>query len=448
MKIPARIKKGFDLDEAIMMATFCNQIYDLYRYDDGSIDDSELEEIYNSIHHNQDWKFAHSIRHDRKAVRGFILRNHLREQYAVVFRGTILTDRGAFELTNAVSDLDWDLINYGSMADPTVKVVKGFYEGFDSVADQVKLFFKTILGQLTPKDFKEIESLETERQFACVKALADAGKIKLGSEFKEKVTTLIQKALEDEEIGNDDELKPIFEFLETSLLPLKSVPDKVDVYVTGHSLGGSLSKFCAIALRRWFGTETNSGLNIKAYPIGAPKIGNKAFANYFNRQMGEGTVYRIENTLDLMMRFPVPPPFPLSLFAGDNGLRIGNLFLGNFADVGELHTITGLGSQSISLGTGGALDLGLGIPYPHSFEAFLQLLKEEKAFWDQISQSVNLVLAPLLKSLLQEQLEEIIEFRNKDLKQDLASLLANNGFASYKKTETAVDEPIPFETSV
>ncbi|MBH8561397.1 lipase family protein [Nostoc sp. CENA67] len=439
--LPLKIKKGFSIDEAIALTRFCTQIYELYQYDDGGIDDEELRGIYNSIHHQQDWKFVHSIRNDRTAVRGVILKRDTGNQYVVLFRGTVVTERGALELTNFISDFDWELVSYGSNTDARVKVAKGFYEAFESVADQIKLFFKTILGKLTPKDFREIELLPVDRQFACLTALADAGRIRLDTEFQQESRKLIEQAIADEEIGNNDELKGILEFQEQKLSELTPLDGPLDIYITGHSLGGSLAKFAALALRRFFGPEAVSGVTLKAYALGSPKIGNKAFADYYNRQLEEGTVYRIENTLDFLMLIPFAPPFPLNALAGDAGLRLGNIYVGNYANVGQLHTITGIGSQSISLGTGGVIDLGFGVPYPHSYEAYLQLLQEQKQFWQTISQPLRSIFSPFLKELLQEQFEDFLEKTENDRK--LNKEVSSNGSAatpieSYTTTEDKI----------
>ena len=140
MKVPLTIRKGFNYDEALLMGKFCQQVYSIFQYDDGSVEDTELQEIYNSIHRNQDWKFVHSIRNDESNVRGFIAKKTTGHQYTVVFRGSIVTDRGAFELTDLVSDFDWDLVNYGSVTDKRIKVVKGFWEASESVCDQLEIF--------------------------------------------------------------------------------------------------------------------------------------------------------------------------------------------------------------------------------------------------------------------------------------------------------------------
>src|SRR5919202_1205857 len=157
MTIPLKLRRGFSFVEAILMGQFSKLAYDIFPYDDGSIDDTELKEIYNSMHRKQGWKFVHSIRNDETNVRGFILKRTGSNQYVVSFRGSILTDRGAIELTDIlVSDINWNFVKYGSMTDARIQVAKGFFEAFESVADRIKIFFKTLLNQLTLKDFEKL----------------------------------------------------------------------------------------------------------------------------------------------------------------------------------------------------------------------------------------------------------------------------------------------------
>ncbi|AOY79407.1 hypothetical protein BJP36_05215 [Moorena producens JHB] len=404
MNMPQNIKSGFSFHEAILMTKFCQQIYSVYQYDDGNVNDIEIQEIYNSLYRSQDWKFVHSIRNDESNVRGFIAKKTTGHQYTVVFRGSIVTDRGAFELTDLVSDFDWDLVNYGSVTDKRIKVVQGFLEASESVCDQLEIFFKTLLGKLRPKDFDKMHQMTYERQFACITAIADAGAIRLGNDFELAARALIEEAVADEELGNDDELTDILDFQQSRVLALEELKEPVEVYVTGHSLGGSLAFLGANALRRYFG----SAVMLKVYTIGAPKVGNESFANYYERQIGKGLTHRVENLLDIAPSMPLPPPFPLNMLAG-NGLRVGNLYLSNCSPVGELHTVMGLGSQGVSVDFGGAVEFLGGIPFPHGSDAYLQLLEEDHQRWQQLWRPIRNIVENFMNELLEEQTQAIKE---------------------------------------
>jgi len=419
--IPLKLQKGFSFDEALQMAEFCKQIYPIYQQDDGSVDDTEIEEIYNAVHGRQGWKFAHGIRNDDTNVRGLILKRQTTHQYAVVFRGSILTDRGSLELTDIATDMQWDLVKYGAMADPKIKVVEGLFRAFESVADEIGFFFKTLAGQLKPKDFQALQNFTPERKLACATAMANAGTLRLGSEFERQVKGLIAEALMDGEIGNNDELEQIIAVEKEALLGLEAIAEPLEVYTTGHSLGGGLAPLCALALKR---TLKPSTVNLKVYSIAAPKIGNEAFAEYYHQQIGEGMSYRVENWFDPVPNLPLPVPFPLSVFAS-NGLRIGDLYLGDSFPVGESHQVIGLGSQGVSVDFGGALEFLGGIPFPHSFDTYIQLLKEDQQRWQEFWRPIQNILGTFFKDLLKDQndeIQDILQEKIQPLRQELEQI--------------------------
>jgi len=68
------------------------------------------------------------------------------------------------------------------------------------------------------------------------------------------------------------------------------------IYFTGHSLGAAISILAAIEL------GVNTGLPITCYNFGDPRVGNKAFANYFNANIQ--TTWRMVNQRDLVPHLP------------------------------------------------------------------------------------------------------------------------------------------------
>lgn len=421
MTMPLNIRKGFSYDEALLLGKFCQQVYSIFQYDDGSIEDTELKEIYNSIHRNQDWKFIHSIRNDASNIRAFIVKKTNVHKYAVVFRGSIVTDRGSVELTDIlIADMDWDFVSYGSMTNAGIKVAQGFFEAFESVSDQIRIFFKTLLGQLKPLDFMDISNMTPERQFACATAMADAGGIRLGDDFEQEAKALIHKIVEDGELGNNDEFEEVLDYHKENLLELEEITTPVEVYVAGHSLGGGLANLCALALERLFVTLPDTDFVTKVYTFGGVKVGNQAFANYYNQHLGQGMSYRVENLLDTVPGVPFAPPFPLSAIAS-NGIRIGSLYLGNYSPVGEAHLIAGPGAQNFSVDFGGALGFMGGIPFPHGTDSYVMLLEEDRQLWQKMFAPIRNVLNPFLKELLEEQTQTLQKDINQ-LKKEVQSL--------------------------
>ncbi|MEM9923430.1 MAG: hypothetical protein AAF915_06735 [Cyanobacteria bacterium P01_D01_bin.50] len=421
MSIPVNIRKGFSYDEALLMGKFCQQVYTIFQYDDGCVENTELKQIYNSIHRDRGWKFIHSIRNDETNVRGIILKRNNCQQYTVVFRGSILTDKGNVELTDIlVSDLDWDFVNYGSMTISGIKVAKGFFEAYESVSDEIKIFFKTLLGKLKSIDFVEIDKMTPARKFACITAMADAGGIRLGADFQREATNLIHKIVEDKELGNDGELEEVLHYKEKKLLELEPIDTPVEIYVTGHSLGGGLANLCGLALERCFINLPDTQVVTKVYTFGGVKVGNQAFANYYNQELGEGMSYRVENLFDVVPGIPFPPPFPVNIFT-NNGIRIGSLYLGNYASVGEVHTVMGLGAQNFSVDFGGALSFMGGIPFPHGPDSYVTLLEEDRLRWQKLFAPIRNILSPFLQELLQEE-TQVLKKDLKELKTRLQAL--------------------------
>ena len=83
------------------------------------------------------------------------------------------------------------------------------------------------------------------------------------------------------------------------------------------------------------------------------------------------------------------PPFFISMLAPE-GVRIGNFYLGKYANGGEAITVLGIGSQSASLSFGGIVELPASIPFPHSTETYINLLKEQKQFWYQLTRPLKI----------------------------------------------------------
>nr|AQX77697.1 NocS [Nodularia sp. HBU26] len=402
-----KLRKGFSFDEAILMTTLSKYAFDFFEYDDESVDDVELKSIYKAIYKNQGWELIHTIRHDKMNIRGLILKNTrsaVAHQYAISLRGTSFGYKGSVvSLDNIVSDVDWKLIDYGALSVQRAKVVQGIHLGFESVADQIQYFFKTLRGELKPSDFRRLHQLHPLRKFACLTALADAGAIRMGAEFEQQAHGLIEKVLADGEVDDDEELEKILQFLEEQLLSeLSPLTEPIEVWVTGFSLGGALSQLAALSLRRWFGSADAGGLLIKVYAIASPKIANQPFIDFYNQQIGAELCYRIENALDIVPTYPYDPPFPISAIAPE-GLKLGNLFLGKYANGGEAITIMGIGGQSVSISIPGLFSFPFTVPFPHSPETYIPLLQEQKQFWEQLARPVKDIARPFLLELLRDE---------------------------------------------
>ena len=410
MNLPKKMTSEFSWDEAIFLAKLSKEVYEVFQHKK-SLEGAELKELYNLLYTKEDWDLVHIISNNDTNIRGLIFKHQSYHQYAVVFRGSILTENGILELTDMVTDVQWELVKYGANSSQKIRAVQGFLSAYESVADQIKIFFKTLTGQLEPEDFQELKQLNIERRLACVGAIADAGAVRLGASFGQQVREAIFQGLKNQGIYSNNGVQSNLE-LEQSLIDLGPVTDRLEVYVTGHSLGGCLANFCALSLKQQI---KNDRLHPKVYTFGTPKVGNQYFADYYDREIGKGFSYRIENSLDIAPRMPLPLPFPLNLIAG-SGIRVGEFYLGDYAGVGEVHAVTGLGSQGVSVNFGGALEFLGGIPFPHSFDTYIQLLEQQQQLWTDLLRPVRSIMADLIGQLLQGQNSEITDNLQQEIK--------------------------------
>lgn len=83
----------------------------------------------------------------------------------------------------------------------------------------------------------------------------------------------------------------------TILQYIATHPDKKQVYVCGHSLGGALATLCAVDVQYNYPSK-----EVFCYPSGNPKVGNKAFVRSYNT--------RVPDTIRTYMRTDLVPTLP------------------------------------------------------------------------------------------------------------------------------------------
>jgi hypothetical protein len=233
--------------------------------------------------------------------------------------------------------------------------------------------------------------------------MASAAGILFGADLEQKIRKVLTVALEH---GDFDDLELKLEgVIKARATELRSDIQKtpMDIYITGHSLGGAMSVLCAPILKRLLSTVNNCDFKLKVYTVGTPKAGNQHFIDFYNNYIGKNFHYRVENVLDPVVHLPLPPPFPFSIFAA-NGLRIGDLYFSECGGVGTPHRLFGLGNANASLDFGGALQIPGGIPFPHSFDGYVDLLEEDKQRWENLWQPIEGFLGNFFQDImLQEQ---------------------------------------------
>ncbi len=70
--------------------------------------------------------------------------------------------------------------------------------------------------------------------------------------------------------------------------------------ITGHSLGGAIAALCAVDLQYNFGQK----IAIDVYTFGAPRVGNDAFSDSYNRRIPN--TWRVVNGWDAVTGLPAP----------------------------------------------------------------------------------------------------------------------------------------------
>ena len=82
------------------------------------------------------------------------------------------------------------------------------------------------------------------------------------------------------------------------------IPDVCNnnIHISGHSLGGALAYVCAVDIH-----STTKNKNIKVFTIGAPRPGNKAFADYFSKNIPFAVRYI--NKGDIITKLPLHSKF-------------------------------------------------------------------------------------------------------------------------------------------
>jgi len=463
IKVPQVFKKGFSFDEAILLSQMCKRAYAVFPESFGSIDGKDILESYNATYKNEDWTMIFPLRNFVRGIRAMVLKHKTSQTYALAFRGTVATQQGVIDITNFLSDFNSTLVNYGDLgdlADQRIKVIQGISEDYESIEQEILMFFKILaLGKIEAEDWEVLRrnDLVFEQRVAIGVSLAAAIGIVLGSEFQTALMKLLQQFIndfqssplkelgyykekagnqlaetvnfnnlckellypcEDKEIGLEqlqqqftekfkhlhfekDDRHP--EQLNICGTPLKHI----NVYVAGHSQGAAVADFCTLSIKHYLNGFPQLSHRLKSYKIGGIKIGNKAFADYFNSTVGLEFCYRIENTLDVGLHMPFTPPFPLDILA-KNGLRIGDFYLAEFHHVGAQHTVTGQGSQGLNLDFGGSLRLFGGVPFPHGFDTYIQLLEEQRENIKTLLRPLQGPISELLFELLGEQQEDIV----------------------------------------
>jgi hypothetical protein len=423
MSFPEHIRTGFDFEEAIWLVELSRRAYQIFEYESGR----DIGELYSSLYPNEEWHFVHAISDYDTNGRALIVKRAGKNQYAVVFRGSIITGEG-IELTDLETTEQSKMVEYPPVpreAIPpsrNVRVHEGMLKNWDAFRDEIEFFFNILVSStLEQRLLVDLVDVDAEERTSRIAAIGAAVRVRYGVEVEQKVVEAIRRTVEQLVDGLLDISQVSFEELVSKEVRFHRVLTELsetreggaflaystdlEVYVTGHSLGAGLATHCALYLHRYWRTRPEfPPYRLKMYNFASPKVGNKTFAEYYNRHL-KGFSFRVQNLLDNVTYEPRTPfPYNIQLmFPGVDYIRKGDDFYAHFQHVDEAFILFGLGNQKFDLNFGGPFKLTIPMPFPHGADGYKDMLiemqKRSENFWKPAQSFANLILAEQRENL-------------------------------------------------
>lgn len=416
-KFPTSIQPGFNFDEAITMAELSQRVYRIFEAEE----ERDPRQVYQVLY-TDEWEFLHGIGDNRLGVRCMIVQRRGTHQYAVVFRGSVVTG-GGIEWTNMTSNEDHVMVPFDGSRQKAaaqlrdIYVHRGFWNSYVALRREIQLFF-TVLAAATISQGQvaDLVNDQDDVQRQQIATIGAAVRARYDETVERRVLRAMTKAIAEIQAGerevqslsiegliaNSSRLESVLAELASepgSENQLHSVP-QTELYVTGHSLGGVMAAYCALDLKMtWENQPDLPSTMFKVYTLGSPKPGNKGFAQLYNRRLWDMS-HRVENRLDVAIRMPISSaPFPYSLqllIPNVDYVRDGENYYANYEPVGEAYSLFNLGYQDLELNFGGPIRLRLPIPFPHGPDGYKQMLIEaqewEERFWKPAQNVMRTVL--------------------------------------------------------
>ena len=423
MAFPLTIKSGFDFDEAIPMAELSQRAYRIFEAEA----EREPGDVYGVLYRDE-WRYLHSLGNLAKGVRCFIARRGNTAQYAIVFRGSTLTSSG-IEWTNLSYNSDDVMIPYEHPAglynagETEARVHRGMWQPFAVLRPEIELFFSVLTGHaMKPEVLVDLVEAAPQVRAERIAAIAAAVNAVHGSSPAQRLTRQLTSAIGQIEAGEKavtdfslDQMIAASSKLESVLADLAASGGEgnqakrtgLELYVTGHSLGGVLAQYCAITLQQlWTADKSFPPFELKVYAIGSPKIGNRAFVELYNRLLKDRS-YRVENQLDPTIRLPqASAPFPYNLqllIPNVEFVRDGDNYYAPYAAAGEVYNLFNVGYQNLELNFGGPIRFTVPIPFPHGPDGYKEMLMRAQEFQQRFWKPAQ----NIVRTVFQEQTEQI-----------------------------------------
>lgn len=345
MTLPQHITTGFEFDEAIWLAELCQRAHQLFTHESKT----ETQTLYDALYADAEWSFVHAI--SAAPARALIVQRGERQQYAVVF----WMPEAALRNTAHADAADAQ----------GIPVARGAGQeephGNSSQPDRSEsTMYPPLPNEVTPPSLGVRVYREWLEAFAACQE--DVERF-----FSEQVSANTKDAS-------------------------WSAPTEMEIYSSGHGAGGCLAALCALYLKRsWESRLDFPFFNLKMINFGSPKLGNKAFVDYYATHLKEYS-YRVQNLLDGATYEPsqsVPFPYNLQLrLPGVDYVRDGDVYYMTYEHVGEPYLLGGIGTSSSDYHFRGLLSSTAIVPFAHSAAGYKQMLIEtrklQETYWKPI----------------------------------------------------------------
>lgn len=356
MNLPEHITTGFDFDEAIVLAELCERAEQIFAPEAAG----NVRDRYEALNKDQPWQFAHAI--DSTNIRALIVQRDSRKQYAVVFWMPASQLAPASAPTAEPANLVAQVIQVINL--PSNATAKGNHAEPDKPRSVV---YPALPDELAPPD---------------PGVRVHPGWLQPFEACKDQIERFFSDLIG---AGAGDAEAP--------------TPNEFEIYVTGHGAAGCVAALCVLYLkRRWEARIDFPFFNLKMINFGSPKIGNKAFVDYYNKHM-QGFSYRVQNLLDGATYEPAtgaPLLYNLQLLLpGVDYVRRGDEYYLAYQHIGEASTFAGVGNPKHDFN--GPFRSTVLLPFSHTAAGYKQMLVKARTFQETYWKPVQQVAATIEK---------------------------------------------------
>jgi hypothetical protein len=343
MTFPEHLTTGFDFDEAIALAELCERADRLFSQETGG----EPADLYPVLYPAQPWRFVHAIGETTAPARVLIVQRADRQQYSVVFWVRPLGQAGANQYVQVITATD--------LAATDLAAVAGDANDNTHIHQAGSAAYPPLPGEIAPPPLG----------------------VRVYSEWLAALATC------------QDEIEQFFAEQINISTPqaADSAVTEVEIYLTGHGAGGCMAALGALSLkRRWESRIDFPYFSLKMINFGSPKLGNKAFVDYYHKHM-KGFSYRVQNLLDGATYEPaLTAPFPYNLqllLSGVDYVRNGEEYYMTYEHIAEAYTLPGIGAPPTDFHFRRPWQATTLLPFAHSAEGYKQMLVAARKFQER-----------------------------------------------------------------